>query len=140
MSESKCGSRSDVAVVHSSGFAISWTERTEGKKKTMLRRSDCYSYTELSMLTVLMSAASMQSALTAWCMLPSASRVSGPSCRHMRDNEKIPFSKTTLLLQMRLAGMNGPWQATYHSGRRATRKWCGTRASRYGVPGAPPEI
>lgn len=47
-----CKSRSDAAVAHPSGFVNLGLRGTEGKKATMLRRSDC---SELSTLTALMA-------------------------------------------------------------------------------------
>lgn len=51
----KCSSRSDAAVAHPSGFVNLGLRGTEGKKATMLPRSDCYNCTELSTLTALMA-------------------------------------------------------------------------------------
>ena len=50
-----CKSRSDAAVAHPSGFVNLGLRGTEGKKATMLRRSDCYNCTELSTLTALIA-------------------------------------------------------------------------------------
>src|SRR2546421_8695359 len=51
----KCSSRSDAAVAHPSGFVYLGLRWTDGKKATMLPRSECYNCTELSTLTALMA-------------------------------------------------------------------------------------
>jgi hypothetical protein len=49
----KCSSR--IELIHLDMLYLG-LRGTEGKKKTMLRRSDCYNCTELSTLTTLISA------------------------------------------------------------------------------------